>query len=97
MMFKMMLISGLVLMMVMMMVASQTCQEENRAGVQLFEAGLPPDGRLPPFHHNVEDNVDDNVDDRMMMTVPGMNENIRPDPQCSSNRPQQDWGLQLSS
>ena len=55
MMFKMMLISGLVLMMVMMMVASQTCQEENRAGVQLFEAGLPPDGRLPPFHHNVED------------------------------------------
>ena len=57
MMLKMMQTSGLVLMMMMMMVAQPTCQEENRAGVQLFEAGLPPDGRLPPFHHNVVDDV----------------------------------------
>ena len=59
MMLKMMQTSGLVLMMMMMMVAQPTCQEENRAGVQLFEAGLPPDGRLPPFDHNVVDDDDD--------------------------------------
>ena len=59
MMLKMMMISGLVL----MMVAPQTCQEENRVGVQLFEAGLPPDGRLPPFHHNDEDDDEDDDDE----------------------------------